>query len=263
VQTRQSLVIFFYLKYLNYFYYMNFSQICLVLAKNFDLTYHKLQIILKNYDQDLVAAAKDAFQKIPTSKFSWMKKLKQLNYQKIESDLEKIQTELEILQIYFITIFDTSYPQVFHNLSDAPVVIFWQGNWQILQEHIWLSVVGSRNVATYAKTCLQKLLPEILDLKVGIVSGLALGVDSLGHRLALENQTKTIAVLGSGLDNASFYPQQNLSLKHEILATGGLVLTEFFPKTLPQKYNFPRRNRLIAALGQVTFIEPIQLLTPC
>jgi DNA processing protein len=87
-----------------------------------------------------------------------------------------------------------------------------------------------------------------------VVSGLALGVDTLAHQIALQAQSATVGIIGSGLDFDSFYPAENWGLKQQILEQGGLVISEYPPGTEPVSYNFPKRNRLLAALGSVVWV---------
>lgn len=89
---------------------------------------------------------------------------------------------------------------------------------------------------------------------LAVVSGLAFGVDAVSHRGALDARGKTIAVIGSGVDDASIYPRANFRLAKEILTSGGLLVSENPPGTKPQNWDFPKRNRIIAALARATVV---------
>ncbi len=117
-----------------------------------------------------------------------------------------------------------------------------------------LAVVGSRKASMYGRQAVATLLPPAIRSGVGIVSGMAYGIDSFAHRAAIEHGGPTIAVLGSGVDDASLYPKGNKTLAQEILTHGGLIVSEYEPGTSPFLGHFPARNRIIAGLCRVTAI---------
>ena len=90
-------------------------------------------------------------------------------------------------------------------------------------------MVGSRNHSNYAKEALEKIISDLQGYNICIISGLALGIDSLAHQLALKNNLKTIAIPGSGIADEALYPHTNLNLAQEILKNDGLILNEFEP----------------------------------
>lgn len=97
---------------------------------------------------------------------------------------------------------------------------------------------------------IKKILPPLIQAGATIVSGLALGIDTLAHRAALEHGGKTIAVLGGGVDKNTLYPQTNYSLSEKIVEKGGMVLSEYPPQFKPDKWTFPARNRIIAGVSR-------------
>jgi DNA processing protein len=99
-----------------------------------------------------------------------------------------------------------------------------------------------------------KILTPAITQNITIVSGLAIGVDSLAHQIAAQNNKPTIAVLGSGIDKNSMYPKQNANLVTKIIETNGLIISEYPPYTEAIPANFPRRNRIISGLCQATLI---------
>lgn len=117
-----------------------------------------------------------------------------------------------------------------------------------------LAVVGSRKFSSYGKEVCEKLIAGLKGQPVTIVSGLALGIDSIAHRAALQNNIQTIAFPGSGLDESVLYPTSHLNLAKEIVENGGGLLSEFDPKFRATPYSFPQRNRLIAGISHATLI---------
>lgn len=142
-----------------------------------------------------------------------------------------------------ITILDEVYPLQLKQIYQPPLVLFAKGNVALLKEPL-LAVVGARNMSAYAKRALEMLLPTVCK-QLTIVSGLARGVDGLAHHITLQNQGKTIAVIGNGLDRS--YPRENTRLQQQIM-TDGLVLSEYALGQAPLRFHFPYRNRIIAGL---------------
>ncbi len=146
---------------------------------------------------------------------------------------------------YLITLSDTAYPDAFRQLPDAPLVFFAKGNIKLLdQSHI--AVVGTRQATHYGQQVTNRLVSQLTNASIGIISGMATGIDGLAHQAALNHQGSTIAVLGTGIDRV--YPAKHRQLAHRI-ATDGLLLSEFNLGAGPTRYHFPKRNRLISALA--------------
>jgi len=148
---------------------------------------------------------------------------------------------------------DSDYPKNFKNLNSAPVVLYYRGNLNILDNKT-LGVVGSRKISTYAKQIMPELLKPLTGLNLTIASGLAYGVDKLAHQIALDISLPTVGVLGSGLSWKVFYPQDNKKIAEQILDTGGLIISEMPPNYEALPFDFPRRNRLIASLSDVVLV---------
>lgn len=147
------------------------------------------------------------------------------------------------------TILDEKYPPALKNIYDPPPILFYRGNLSILENENNIAVIGSRKISDYGRRACEALVGELCK-KFIIVSGLAYGVDGLSHEITVKNEQKTIAVLGSGLDDASIYPKSNISLAKKILGCGGLLLSEIPPGSGPQKFHFPMRNRIIAGISR-------------
>ncbi|MBM7571809.1 DNA-processing protein DprA [Aquibacillus albus] len=157
----------------------------------------------------------------------------------------------DIEQYHVLTIFDSNYPPLLKEIKDPPIVLYLLGNPQLVCQMPSLSVVGTRNPTVEAKRKLDKvILPLILKDWV-IISGMARGIDGMAHQLALDNDGKTIAVLGSGFEH--IYPREHKRL-FEKLAQNQLVISEYPPDLRANHYHFPERNRIISGLGFGTVV---------
>ncbi|HBA36300.1 TPA: DNA-protecting protein DprA [Candidatus Falkowbacteria bacterium] len=170
--------------------------------------------------------------------------------------IENVLTELEKENISFITWHDPEYPPLLKEISAPPPVLYYKGCSEEFAGKIKnrLAVVGSRQHSAYAEKIIAELLPPLIAAEIEIISGLALGIDALAHHKTLDLKGKTWAILGSGLDAKNIYPSANWRLAENIIANGGLLLSEFPPGTPPYKQNFPQRNRIIAGLAQATLV---------
>lgn len=144
-----------------------------------------------------------------------------------------------------LSILDKEYPLELKNCYNPPVLLFYQGNLDLLQRRK-LAVVGARNASAVGTKSVQKIIKELGNRFV-IVSGLARGIDTSAHVSVLKNGGATIAVIGCGLD--VYYPKENQQLQ-DYLGKNHLVLSEYAPGEKPLKYHFPERNRIIAGLSQ-------------
>jgi DNA processing protein len=168
-----------------------------------------------------------------------------------QTDVNNSLEEINRLGLEVITITDSRYPKLLKEIYDPPAVLFTKGDISSL-EHTCLAVVGSRLATNYGLTITKQLVSSLAQAGLTIISGLAYGIDTAAHRAALEVQGKTVAVMASGLDD--IYPKANWQLAQQIIAQGGLWLSEFPPHTAPLKQNFPFRNRIIAGLAQGTLV---------
>lgn len=167
--------------------------------------------------------------------------------------IEKILQEMKKQKIVPITYFDESYPPLLKEIFDPPWVLYCKGNIHLLLEDNLLAIVGTRNPTPYSKQCLLKLIPPLIKENFTIVSGLALGVDSLAHKLTIMANGKTIGVLGSGFYH--MYPSKNKKL-FEYMFQKHCIITEYPAHVRPQKWHFPERNRIISGLSKgVLLIE--------
>jgi len=142
---------------------------------------------------------------------------------------------------------DGVYPALLRETYDPPVVLYVKGAWDECLERPCVAVVGSRRCSTYGQNAALMMSRELAQRGVTIVSGLARGIDAAAHRGALEAGGRTVAVMGTGLDQ--IYPRDHKRLASEILNRGGALVTQFPLGTPPVSENFPYRNRVISGLS--------------
>ena len=142
---------------------------------------------------------------------------------------------------------DGVYPTLLRETYDPPVTLYVKGAWSECLENPCVAVVGSRRCSTYGQNAALMLARELAQRGITIISGLARGIDAAAHRGALEGGGKTVAVMGTGLDQ--FYPRDHGKLGLEILHQGGALVTQFPLGTPPVSENFPYRNRVISGLS--------------
>ena len=126
------------------------------------------------------------------------------------------------------------------------------------KEFKFLTVVGSRKFSSYGEEACKKIISGLSGEKVVIVSGLALGIDSIAHKTALAVGIKTVAVPGSGLDRKVLHPHSNIELANKIVDSGGALLSELPPERPAGIHTFPERNRIMAGLSQAILIIEAQ-----
>jgi len=160
-------------------------------------------------------------------------------------ELEKLINE----GIKAVRIIDEDYPALLKEIYTPPFIIFYKGNLENLSDRT-IGVIGTRKITHYGKLVTERLVYQLLEHNFIIVSGLALGVDSLAHQICVQLHKTTVAVLGGGLDRDNLYPSSNRLLGQQILANNGLLISEFPIGTLPLKFNFPLRNRIISGLSK-------------
>jgi DNA processing protein len=148
--------------------------------------------------------------------------------------------------IRLITMADSSYPEDLREIHDPPPLLYLRGH-DIPSDRTMVAVVGSRNPSHYGLKVTEEICQALAQRNIGVVSGMAKGIDSAAHRGCLRGRGFTIAVLGSGMD--IIYPESNTNLFNHI-AEKGSVLTEFPLGTPPEAWNFPTRNRVISGLSK-------------
>jgi DNA processing protein len=169
-------------------------------------------------------------------------------------DFKTAEEEIAFIEKYKIkTLFltDAAYPQRLLNCYDSPTLLYYKGDADLNASKI-IAVIGTRSHTEYGKQITEKLIAELAVLNVTIVSGLAYGIDAIGHKAALKNNLPTIGVLAHGLDQV--YPPQHAGLAKDMIKQNGGLLTEFRSNTKPDKHNFPTRNRIVAGISDATIV---------
>ena len=161
------------------------------------------------------------------------------------TDFTSLELQYRKENIHFLMYEDVLYPKRLKEIYLPPVVLFYKGRLELFNR-LSIGIVGARNHTEYSKEALEYLLPDILERKVSIISGLARGVDSLAHQLTLDLNGETIAVIGNGINIC--YPKENRSL-YVAIGKKGLILSEYPLDSPPLKFHFPYRNRIIAGLS--------------
>lgn len=176
--------------------------------------------------------------------------LRSLSTAEHQARLERTLETLHNKKISMITSADPLYPQQLREIAQAPLLLFLWGKADLLKEEM-LAVVGTRRPSHYGIYATKKIVSELVDYGFGVVSGLAKGIDSLAHQVALKNSGKTIAVLGCGIDIV--YPLENRELFRAIVGDG-LIVSEYPPGTPVHQAYFPLRNRIISGLAYGTLV---------
>src|SRR3989344_646430 len=135
----------------------------------------------------------------------------------------------------------SEFPRRLREITDPPKKLYLEGALPP-EDYKWLAVVGSRRFSSYGKEATEMLITGLAGYPIVIVSGLALGIDAIAHKAALQKKLKTVAIPGSGLDRKVLYPSTNKRLAEDILASGGALLSEFEPAFQATAWSFPQRN---------------------
>ena len=164
----------------------------------------------------------------------------------VSFDEERFLLYMERFGAYAIFRGDADYPERLKVLDDAPIVLFCRGNRALLSGECF-AVVGTRNPTRYGRDVTAQFAEELVEAGFIVVSGLARGVDAIAHRVALDREKPTIAVIGCGVDKV--YPAENKDL-YDRIAEKGLIVSEYFMGSDPVAFHFPERNRIISALSE-------------
>ena len=153
---------------------------------------------------------------------------------------------------FALSILDAGYPDWLRTIPDPPLVLFGLGRRSALDQQM-VAIVGARRCTTTGRSMAFELAKGLAENGCNIVSGLAVGIDAAAHRGALAAQGgTTTAVLGAGFGN--LYPKQNTQLAQQLLAAGGLLVSEYPTEVAPRPYHFPERNRIISGLSELTVL---------
>ena len=155
-------------------------------------------------------------------------------------------------QIRQISLNSPDFPKNLTEIPSPPKALNIWG--KIPKTEHYLSIVGTRKNSAYGEEILRKIVAGLAPHNFTIVSGLAVGIDSIAHKSALENNIPTIGVLGSGLNRNVFFPQKNWGLAEEIASRGGAVISEYENDMKATYWSFPQRNRIISGLSYATLV---------
>lgn len=168
-----------------------------------------------------------------------------------KTDPDKEMLKLNKFGIKVLLLSDNDYPQLLKEINDPPAMLYVRG--EILPvDELSIGVVGSRKYTDYGERATVKIVTPLVQSKITIISGLALGIDTLAHKAALDGGGRTIGVLGCGLDQ--IYPMSNVRLADQIIQGRGAIISEFPLGTPAYRSNFPMRNRIIAGLSIGTLV---------
>jgi len=164
------------------------------------------------------------------------------------SDWERIEQDLKRLPrdgVRIVCLEEEEYPAFLKEIANPPPFLYVKGSF-IPEDRYAVAIVGTRNPTHYGTTQAEEIASQLARMGFTIVSGFARGIDTAGHRGAVQAGGRTIAVLGSGIDVP--YPAENRHIVEKI-ASSGAVISEFPPGTPPDRQNFPQRNRIISGLS--------------
>ncbi len=172
-----------------------------------------------------------------------------------DAEMERLAKEA----VSVVTVRDQAYPALLKEIYSAPPVLFYRGTLPSPDDFL-IAIVGTRKHTAYGQQVAESLGRELAEQGLIIVSGLALGIDTIAHRAALDAKGKTIAVLGCGIEKSNVYPSANRFVAERMAAEGGCIASEHPLGTPPLKHHFPQRNRIIAglSLGTVVVEAPVE-----
>ena len=204
-------------------------------------------------------SAQDVFEKVPlestTETDKWATKV-------VESicagpnwiDVERELAFMDKHDVQGLTLNNENYPRRLKFCEDAPPLLYVRGNVDFNHPKI-LAVVGTRRATPQGKKITQKIIAELANQGVLIISGLAFGIDIIAHQSAIDNKLPTIGVLAHGLDR--IYPSEHRGTAYEMERNGALI-TEFKSGTKPDRENFPKRNRIVAGMADAVLVVESQ-----
>ncbi len=203
----------------------------------------KFKTILKEFGN-----AKDAWKApIPNLKKILGEKLA-LEFDKFRNEFSPFEYDKKLKKerVWFLTLQDKDYPKLLSEIPNPPFVLYGKGNPNILNDNS-IAIVGARRTSQYGREVTHILTSKLVAAGFTIVSGLATGIDAISHKTAIENNGKTIAVLGCGVDCC--VPSENLKLYNQIIENDNMIVSELPLSHPPNKGSFPQRNRIIAGLS--------------
>ncbi len=146
------------------------------------------------------------------------------------------------------------FPKALLEIPQPPDDLWIIGDLPTERNLIYLSVVGSRKFTSYGREACEKIIAGLKGYPVAIVSGFAMGIDTIAHKAAIRARLKTIVFPGSGLSDEAIYPKTNVQLIKEVVENGGCLISEFEPEFKATQWSFPMRNRLMAGISKAVLI---------
>jgi DNA processing protein len=190
---------------------------------------------------------KFALEKIPGIGTAYAKQIIDSSiFDRAEEEIKFIEKN-NITPLFYL---ENNYPKRLTHCEDSPVMLYFKGDANLNSEKI-ISIVGTREATDYGRTICEKLIADLSEYNPLIVSGLAYGIDVCAHKAAMDNKLETIGVFAHGLDKV--YPALHRNIAEKMEEQGGL-LTDFMSKTIPDRENFPRRNRIVAGMADATIV---------
>ncbi len=165
---------------------------------------------------------------------------------------DKVYEEVLRRGIKFLTFDNPSYPYMLSQISNPPMVLYYKGDLVSCNLERTVAFVGSRRASLTGRDSVRRVITELGNTDICVISGLASGIDTVSHVSAINSSLKTIGVIASGLDYT--YPSANKHLYEQIESGAGAVVTEYYPTFEPLKFRFPQRNRIVTGLSYGTVV---------
>ena len=183
-----------------------------------------------------------------------LSKVKAENFIKKKANVNPEQTLEFILKkgVKILTFEDENYPYMLRQIPNPPMTLYYKGDLFSCNLERTVAFVGSRKASYEGKEGVRRIISDLRNTDLCIVSGLATGIDAVSHKSAIENNLKTIGVIASGFDY--IYPSGNKALYEQIENGGGAVVTEYYPTFEPLQFRFPQRNRIVTGLSYGTVV---------
>lgn len=207
---------------------------------------------LYNYFGDIETAFKASLNDLKQIEGLSVRKAENFLEKRKTVDIEKSLAEVQNRGINILTFEDSKYPYMLRQISDPPFCLYYKGDLFSCNLEKTVAFVGSRKASFAGKDSVRKVIADLRNTDICVVSGLAYGIDAVSHESALDNNIKTIGVIGSGFDY--LYPSGNKKLYERIENGGGAILTEYYPTFEPLKFRFPQRNRIVTGISYGTVV---------
>lgn len=175
-----------------------------------------------------------------------------------ENELEGEAQSLANQSISLVARDDPAYPVLLKEIHEPPLLLYVRGS-LLHESRLPIAIVGTRKPTDYGARVARTFAGELCNSGCAIISGCAYGIDEAAHRAVVEEKGIGIAVIGSGLDEQSFYPRSNWQLAQSLATLGGAVISEYPPGTEARQHHFPERNRIIVGLSKgILFVEAME-----